>query len=137
MSRHKGGRGRTWECGGKVRYRDGAEAKRALTSVRSLSLRGKQPVRAYDCDRCQGWHLTSQPLEAQGPDLLAETGAQARGSEPPKEPADDSPQRARAQGCQGEGQGDGIVDVLHGAPSGEVRTARARRYWPGEPVTRV
>lgn len=43
----------------KVRYRDHESAVRALRGVAG-SARAKIPVRAYRCNLCQGWHLTSQ-----------------------------------------------------------------------------
>lgn len=45
---------------GKRRYRDHAEAIAALRLVRSDSVRGRVPVRTYECGKCGGWHLTSQ-----------------------------------------------------------------------------
>jgi hypothetical protein len=48
-------------CKSKRRYRDHAEAVRALHS-RSLSesTREVKPRRAYLCPHCKGWHLTSR-----------------------------------------------------------------------------
>lgn len=43
----------------KVRYRDHESATRALRNVAG-SCRGKIPVRAYRCNLCRGWLLTSQ-----------------------------------------------------------------------------
>jgi len=43
---------------GKVRYRDQREAMQALRRLRAAS--GGQIQRAYECDQCHGWHLTSQ-----------------------------------------------------------------------------
>lgn len=46
--------------GGKTRYRDQAEARRALRKFAARSTREKFPVRAYFCAACRGWHLTSR-----------------------------------------------------------------------------
>lgn len=43
---------------GKRRFRDHPSAVAALRRTGSSS-REVRPVRAYECDRCQGWHLTS------------------------------------------------------------------------------
>lgn len=43
---------------GKVRYRDHAEAIGALRTLRD-SRRDTVPARAYSCDRCGGYHLSS------------------------------------------------------------------------------
>lgn len=45
---------------GKRRYRDHAEAVAALRLVRASGGRPVVPARCYSCDRCGGWHLTSQ-----------------------------------------------------------------------------
>jgi hypothetical protein len=45
---------------GKKRYRDHQEAVQALRRLREHSERGRIPARAYQCNRCGGWHLTSQ-----------------------------------------------------------------------------
>ena len=46
-------------CGGKRRFRDHEEAARALRSQKSNSTRDVICVRSYYCERCKGWHLTS------------------------------------------------------------------------------
>lgn len=49
---------------GKYRYPSGAHARWALDVIRKRggrALTGKKPNRAYQCDRCGGWHLTSAP----------------------------------------------------------------------------
>lgn len=56
MSRH-----RHRSCRGKRRYRDREEALRCLRILEVRSTRGTIPFRAYPCQRCQGWHLSSQP----------------------------------------------------------------------------
>lgn len=48
---------------GKFRYRDEQAATEALLKAwRSMSPRRRE-LRAYQCDRCDGWHLTSQPAD--------------------------------------------------------------------------
>jgi hypothetical protein len=47
-------------CSGKVRYRDAAEAHASLHRQANYSTRDKIPVRAYECDECAGWHVTSK-----------------------------------------------------------------------------
>jgi uncharacterized protein YlaI len=45
----------------KVRYTSRAKAQRALDNIRRRGERGtKKPSRAYLCDNCHGWHLTSE-----------------------------------------------------------------------------
>lgn len=44
---------------GKHRYRDRQEALAALRAIVGRSRRDKVVKRAYACDRCHGWHLTS------------------------------------------------------------------------------
>jgi uncharacterized protein (DUF3820 family) len=39
------------------------EAKKVLAEIRKVDQRHKKPVRAYECDKCGGWHLTSLTLE--------------------------------------------------------------------------
>lgn len=50
---------------GKVRFRDHDEAVQALWNAHVLrQIEGnteRQERRAYECRRCNGWHLTSQP----------------------------------------------------------------------------
>lgn len=56
---------KTKSCG-KTRYRDNTEAITALHKIQSRSIthpdssRTVQPVRAYWCHLCLGWHLTSK-----------------------------------------------------------------------------
>lgn len=48
---------------GKFRYKDEAAATAALLKAwRSLAPRRRE-LRAYECDRCTGWHLSSQPSD--------------------------------------------------------------------------
>jgi hypothetical protein len=57
---------------GKVRYRDHAQARFALSGMRALRLAAeangvesaRQEVRVYQCGMCDGWHATSQALAA-------------------------------------------------------------------------
>lgn len=51
----------------KVRSRSHAEAVARLHHLITYSQRERVPQRVYECDRCKGWHLTSQP--APGPNL--------------------------------------------------------------------
>lgn len=45
---------------GKRRFRDHASAVQALRRTsRADDRRDRKPARAYHCDRCKGWHLTS------------------------------------------------------------------------------
>lgn len=47
---------------GKIRYRNENRAQRALGSAwRAFRPARKLECRAYQCDRCGGWHLTSMP----------------------------------------------------------------------------
>lgn len=52
-------------CRGKVRFRDHTEAVRSLHMIASRGERsgrnGVIPVRAYECPRCGGFHVTSRP----------------------------------------------------------------------------
>ncbi len=49
---------------GKIFYEDGQEAR--LTARRIAKARGGGKMTAYDCERCDGWHLTSQNLKKRG-----------------------------------------------------------------------
>jgi hypothetical protein len=46
-------------CRGKWRYRDEADARSMLASIRRR--RGDGPLRPYECPLCLGWHLSSKP----------------------------------------------------------------------------
>lgn len=63
MRRHKGKRKRSYVCGGKVRYKDHDEATAAMRNAgdRWGNTAQKLPQRSYECPRCGGYHLTSQP----------------------------------------------------------------------------
>jgi uncharacterized protein YlaI len=39
-------------------------AERALEAIRASGKGGKQPVRAYPCQECHRWHLTSKKRRA-------------------------------------------------------------------------
>lgn len=46
----------------KIRYPSKAEAEVALTAIRVAGPKkpgGRVPIRAYYCEHCGGWHLTS------------------------------------------------------------------------------
>ena len=42
-------------------------ALRALEAIRGSGKDGKQPVRAYPCQECRRWHLTSKKLTGKVP----------------------------------------------------------------------
>ncbi|MPV50159.1 hypothetical protein GCG21_09100 [Pseudactinotalea sp. HY160] len=44
----------------KRRYQSKTQALHALHTIQTASNRQHVPERTYECDRCQGWHLTSQ-----------------------------------------------------------------------------
>lgn len=49
-------------CGsGKKRFRDHQSAVHALRRIKGGSSRDRVPAKAYECDWCGGWHLTSRP----------------------------------------------------------------------------
>lgn len=48
---------------GKTTYINGKDARRVLEYIKGIEQEHKKPVRAYECDKCGGWHLTSIPLE--------------------------------------------------------------------------
>ncbi len=43
-------------------YSDQLAALRALDAIRAAGKPGKQPIRAYPCQDCHRWHLTSKRL---------------------------------------------------------------------------
>ena len=47
----------------KVSYRDKDQAVTALHAIKNCDNDGKKPIRAYECDRCGKWHLTSKPID--------------------------------------------------------------------------
>lgn len=50
----------TRTCRGKVRFRDLDEANAAIRGFKNHSQRDTAPSRAYDCDLCNGVHITSK-----------------------------------------------------------------------------
>lgn len=42
----------------KRRFRDHFEAIKALRRLQARSTRDTVPQRVYECDACEGWHLT-------------------------------------------------------------------------------
>lgn len=57
---------------GKRRFPDEISAKLAMAGIQRRSSRPRVPQRAYRCDVCKGWHLTSQkvlPKNLRGPEL--------------------------------------------------------------------
>lgn len=47
----------------KIPYIDEKSAKAVIKVAREKEQKNKKPVRAYECKKCGGWHLTSIPLE--------------------------------------------------------------------------
>lgn len=39
------------------------DAKNSLSKIREVNQTEDRPVRAYECEYCSGWHLTSMPIE--------------------------------------------------------------------------
>lgn len=52
----------------KRRFRSKEEALKVMHLISSRSDRQKKPRRGYECPKCAGWHLTSQPARS---DLIA------------------------------------------------------------------
>ncbi len=48
-------------CGSKKSYKNARDAHCALGLINRTSERETVPTRAYYCDMCNMWHLTSQP----------------------------------------------------------------------------
>lgn len=46
----------------KRRFRDHFETIKALHRLQERSTRDTVPQRVYECDACEGWHLTSQKV---------------------------------------------------------------------------
>ena len=44
----------------KRRFRDKREAMNALILITREGGRDRTPIRCYECEKCKGWHLTSQ-----------------------------------------------------------------------------
>ncbi len=47
----------------KVIYPSEKDAKHEINKIKSYMQGGKKPERAYECEKCGGWHLTSIPHE--------------------------------------------------------------------------
>jgi len=47
-------------CSGKERHKDEAAAEQAMRRAEWSGDRGRPALRAYQCDYCGRWHLTSQ-----------------------------------------------------------------------------
>lgn len=47
----------------KIGYKDKDEAIKALHRIINISSAPKKPVRAYECDSCLLWHLTSREID--------------------------------------------------------------------------
>ncbi len=66
---------------GKIRYRSEDQASRELASTRRPTRfrRRRHERRAYQCDVCHGWHLTSQRLRGGQPvdPYMADTGVES------------------------------------------------------------
>lgn len=61
-------KGRKRQCrSGKVRFPDHQSAVAALRAVQRKSGRDRRPTRTYQCDMCDGWHLTAQPTPGEEP----------------------------------------------------------------------
>lgn len=52
---------------GKVRYRDRLKAERKMAHLIVHGSPKQVPSGAYRCDRCEGWHLTSNGFRAKPP----------------------------------------------------------------------
>jgi hypothetical protein len=53
--------------GGKLRYRTRSSAEHALAHLIVHGNPSQVPVRAYRCNSCDGWHLTSDRFRAKAP----------------------------------------------------------------------
>lgn len=47
----------------KITYISEKDAKFEINKIREKEQEHKKPVRAYECQKCGGWHLTSIPFE--------------------------------------------------------------------------
>ena len=47
----------------KIVFASEKEAKQEIRRIRVLEQVNKKPVRAYECEKCGGWHTTSLPFE--------------------------------------------------------------------------
>ncbi len=46
-------------------FRDKNDAVYALHGIQNKNDDRKKPVRAYQCEHCQQWHLTSEPIDTE------------------------------------------------------------------------
>ena len=51
-------------CGGKVRYRDHADATSHLKWISTNGTGENKPIRSYYCPSCNGYHLTKKAPDA-------------------------------------------------------------------------
>ncbi len=47
----------------KVYYSNESEAKKEIKRISQLTQKNEKPKRAYECDKCSGWHLTSTGIK--------------------------------------------------------------------------
>ena len=48
---------------GKMSFLSEKDAKFKINKIRDVEQEDKKPIRAYECEKCGGWHLTSIPYE--------------------------------------------------------------------------
>ncbi|NCS99939.1 hypothetical protein GW765_03080 [Candidatus Parcubacteria bacterium] len=48
---------------GKIPYLSKSEARTALRNINAIDQEHKKPIRSYECDKCNWWHLTSLPID--------------------------------------------------------------------------
>ena len=51
------------ESSNKIIFISEKEAKFEINRIRDLEQENKKPIRAYECEKCSGWHLTSISFE--------------------------------------------------------------------------
>ena len=54
-------------CKGKIRYKSKKQAVAHLHNIQNYKVSHKIPVRAYKCEQCPYWHLTSKTIEEDTP----------------------------------------------------------------------
>jgi hypothetical protein len=47
----------------KKAFKDHESAIKALHRILNKDDGRKKPIRAYECEKCQQWHLTSEPID--------------------------------------------------------------------------